>query len=115
MDLSSITNETVIRPPRIVLLGVEKIGKSTFASGSENPIFIPIRGEEGIDALSIAKFPTCNSYQDVKECLYELYKSPHHYSTIVLDSASALEPLVWKDVCQHYGNVDSIEKVGGGY
>ena len=39
-DLESITSEKRIRAPRIVLLGVEKIGKSTFASGSHNPIFI---------------------------------------------------------------------------
>jgi hypothetical protein len=45
-NLESITCEKRLRAPRIVLLGVEKIGKSTFAAGSANPIFIPIRGEQ---------------------------------------------------------------------
>ena len=32
-DLASISNEAVARAPRIVLLGVEKIGKTSFACG----------------------------------------------------------------------------------
>jgi hypothetical protein len=47
--------------------------------------------------------------------LYSLYSEQNSYGTVVIDSASALEPLVWADVCQRNGNVDSIEKVNGGY
>jgi hypothetical protein len=115
ISLESISSGKVNRPPRIILLGVEKIGKSTFASCSEKPIFIPIKGEEGIDALDVPKFPVCNTLQDMMECLYCLYKDKHDYCTVVIDSASALEPLVWGDVCKRNGNVDSIEKACGGY
>jgi hypothetical protein len=34
---------------------------------------------------------------------------------VCIDSVSALEALVFADVCQRNGQVDSIEKVGGGY
>ena len=114
-NLESITSGTQIRPPRIILLGVEKIGKSTFAAGSDSPIFVPIKGEEGIDAIDVPQFPTCNTLQDVQAALYSLYSGNHEYKTVVMDSASALEPLVWANVCRVQGNVDSIEKVGGGY
>lgn len=114
-DLASITSGTRIRAPRIILLGVEKIGKSTFASQAPNPIFLPIRGEEGIDSIDVPQFPTCNSLADVIESLYSLFSGEHDRQTIVIDSASALEPLVWEDVCLRCGNVDSIEAVGGGY
>lgn len=114
-DISSVTNEKRLRPPRIVLLGTEKIGKSTFASQADSPIFIPVKGEEGIDSIEVPKFPTCMTLQDIMSCLYSLYSDKHDFGTIVIDSASALEPLVWQDVCQRHGNVDSIEKVGGGY
>lgn len=114
-NLDSITSGTRLRPPRIILLGVEKIGKSTFAAGSDRPIFIPIKGEEGIDSISVPQFPTCRTVQDIEQCFTVLYNDKHDYGTAVIDSASALEPLIWADVCKTQGNVDSIEKVGGGY
>lgn len=114
-NLASVSNETRIRAPRIVLLGVEKIGKSTFAASSDAPIFIPMKGEEGIDSIAVPQFPTCHTLKDVLEAIYSLYSEQHNYGTVVIDSASALEPLVWLDVCQRHSNVDSIEKVGGGY
>lgn len=114
-NLASITNETRLRAPRVILLGVEKIGKSTFASQSDRPVFIPIRGEEGIDSIAVPQFPTCNSLSDVMSCLCSLYQEQHKHGTVCIDSISALEPLVWADTCQKNGNADSIEKVNGGY
>lgn len=125
-DLASLSTEAVQRAPRIVLLGVEKIGKTTFACGSkvENgrvtefglnvPAVISVKGEEGADAIPVAKFPTANSFDDVIAALGTLYHEKHGFRTVVVDSASALEPLVWKKTCDEAGVV-SIEKVGGGY
>ncbi|MEM1354332.1 MAG: ATP-binding protein [Planctomycetota bacterium] len=113
-SLDSISTGKAHRAPRIVLLGVEKVGKSTFAAGSESPIFLPIKGEEGIDALDVAKFPTAGSFSDVIDMLGTLYADDHEYKTVVIDSASALEPLIWSHACQK-DNVASIEKVGGGF
>ena len=114
-NLASVTNETRLRAPRLIVLGIEKIGKSTFAAGSDRPIFVPIKGEEGIDSIKVPQFPTCKSLDDVLACLYSLYSEQHDYGTIVIDSASALEPLVWSDTCRRNGNAESIEKVNGGY
>lgn len=113
-DLSSVSSEARLRAPRIILLGVEKIGKTTFAAGSDSPLLIPIKGEEGADDIQVAKAPTCNSIEDVFGWLYSLYQQQHEYRAVVLDSASAFEPLVWADTCNEY-KVDSIEKVLGGY
>jgi hypothetical protein len=126
-SLASIRKETEFRAPRIIILGVEKIGKTTFACGSrvENgavietglnaPIVISVKGEEGADGLGVDLFPTCANFGNVMEALSTLYTEAHNYKTVVIDSASALEPLVWAEVCRTNGNVDSIEKVGGGY
>lgn len=114
-DLSSISRGCGLRPPRIILLGVEKIGKSTFAAGSDKPIFLPIAGEEGIDSLDVPQFPAIEKYTDLVKCLMALYQEEHDYNTIVIDSASALEPIIWQRVCERCGNVKSIEEAGGGY
>lgn len=113
-DLKSISPTGQTRPPRIIMLGVEKIGKSTFASQAPAPIFIPIKREEGIDDLDVPQFPTCGTYNDVIECLRTLVNEEHSFSTVVIDSTSALEPLIHMHVCAK-GNVESIEKYDGGY
>jgi len=112
--LKSITNDLVIRPPRMILLGVEKIGKSTFAAGAEGAIFIPVKLEEGIDSLGVSKFPVCDTFDKVLEAIAVLAQEDHNFQTVVIDSASALEPIIWEAVCIEH-NVKSIELAAGGY
>ena len=126
ISLANISKDTATKAPRIVLLAPEKIGKSNFACGSHfengklietgtnDPIVIPIKGEEGVDALDVPVFPTCNTFEEVLECISSLCSEEHEYRTVVLDSASALEPLIWDSLCREY-NVSSVEKVDGGY
>lgn len=114
MKLNSITHGTQDRPARIILAGVEKIGKSTFAAGTPAPIFLPVKGEEGIDALDVSRFPVANSFADIMAAMESLATEEHEFKTVVIDSASTLEPLIWDDVCAEY-QVPSIEKVGGGF
>ena len=120
-DLSSITTGFGIRPPRIFLLGIEKVGKSSFAAGSNNPCFVPIFGEEGLDdirdkngaPISLQQFPPSQNFDDVRSALQTLLNGGHNYQTVVVDSISTLEPLIWGQVCRDDG-VDDIERAGGG-
>lgn len=112
--LKSITAEAVLLPPRIILLGAEKMGKSTWAAGADSPIFIPIKREQGIDALKVPKFPACESFDDLKEALGTLSTEEHNFKTVVIDSASALEPIINEAVCEASG-VSNIGSAAGGY
>ena len=126
LSLESISKGKAVRAPRIIVLGVEKIGKTAFSVGTRfengqiaetginSPIVISAKGEEGSDALDVAKFPVCTSYDQVMEAIGVLYAEDHKFQTAVLDSASAMEPLVWDSLCAEY-KVSSIEKIGGGY
>ena len=114
-DLNSIKKGVEHKAPRIVLLGVEKIGKSTFAAGADNPIVLPIKGEEGVDDLDVHKFnKPASTFDDVLKAVSTLITDEHNYKTFIIDSVSALEPLIWAKLCDE-NNCDSIEKVGGGY
>ena len=99
-------------PPRILLYGVEGIGKSTFGSQAPKPIFI--QTEDGLDEIDCEKFPLATTYDDVLSALAELRAEQHGYETVVIDSLDWLERLVWDKLCVQYG-VNSIEKVDGGY
>jgi hypothetical protein len=114
LSLDSISKGRARKAPRITLLGVEKVGKSTFASQAENPIFIPMKGEQGVDELDVARFPPAQSFADVIDAIRVLYQEDHEHQTVVVDSASALEPLIWDATCRA-GGVNSIEEVGKGY
>lgn len=110
--ISRVERGRASKPPRILLYGVEGIGKSTFGSQAPKPIFI--QTEDGLDEIECDKFPLATSYDDVTAALAELRSQQHDYETVVVDSMDWLERLVWDKLCAESG-VNSIEKVDGGY
>lgn len=111
--LESVKNSMEkLRPPSIVLYGVEKIGKSSFAAKMEKPIFI--RTEDGVSNISVDTFPRCHKWEDVMGCMNALAVETHSYETAVIDSADWLERLIWEQVCRDE-NAASIEQASGGY
>ena len=112
-NLQSITKTVVHRPCRMILLGIEKVGKSTFAAGADDVVFIPVKREEGIDSLNVAKFPPVQTFDELMEALRTLATETHKFKNVVIDSASALEPVIWDSVCADK-EVPSIESIGYG-
>ena len=96
---------------RLVLVGVEGCGKSTFAAGAPSPIFLPT--EHGTAHLDIARLPIPDTFADVLGSLRELRTEKHEYKTIVLDGATGLEPILWAQVCADNGWKD-LESPGFG-
>lgn len=99
-------------PPRLMIYGVEGIGKSTTAAQAPKPIFVPT--EDGLDQIDCDSFPLATSYSDVVGALTALHQEKHEYQTVVIDSLDWLERLIWDEVCREYG-VKSIEKADGGF
>jgi len=102
-NLDSIARGPGLRPPRIIILGVEKVGKTTFAANSGFPLILPVEGEEGADASdiqAIAKVaPTCRSLAEVHGWLESLRTQQHTHGSVVIDSASTLEPIIHAEIC----------------
>lgn len=110
--LQSITKGKTPKPPRIIVYGTEGVGKSTLASQAPNPIFI--QTEDGINEIDCAKFPLSHTFEEVMSELNALLNEPHDYQTVVVDSLSGLEPMIWREVCCEAG-VNTIERVEGGF
>ena len=110
--LSKITKGKIKKPFVLVVYGADGCGKSTFAAGSPNPIFLGT--EQGTNHLDVARFPTPRHWDDVLQAVTELATLEHDYKTLVIDSLDWLEPMVHKEVCKRYGK-KSIEQAAGGY
>lgn len=97
------------RPRTIVFYAVHGIGKSTWAASAPNPIFI--QTEKGLDDIGCDRFPLAESWADVKAQLAQLCSTDHPYKTVVVDSLSALEPMVFAEVCRDKAK-KNIEDIG---
>lgn len=96
---------------RILLVGTEGIGKSTFASEAPSPIFIS--AEDGLRHLDVSSFPERAMYKEIYSDLGALLEEDHEYQTVVIDTVDWLEPMIWQEACQVHG-WDNIESPGYG-
>jgi hypothetical protein len=111
MGLQQIQRGKVNAPRRTLLFGVHGVGKSTFASMADSPIFIPV--EDGLSNIACERFPLATKYADVIAALGAIYTEPHEYRTVIIDSVDWLERLIFADVCQKRG-VECVEDIGYG-
>lgn len=111
LSLASIQRGAQPKPPITVLHGSPGVGKTTWAAGAHKPIFV--RTEDGLGVLSVDTFPVSDTWESVVEAMGVLYREEHDYKTLVIDSLSALEPMIWAAVAKA-GNKENIEDFGYG-
>lgn len=109
-DLTAITRGGEDRAPLVVLHGAPGAGKTTFAAQADCPVFILC--EDGLGLNKVDAFPVVESIDDVMSALASLY-GEHDFKTVVIDTMSALEPMIWAKVAQDNGG-KSIEDIGFG-
>jgi hypothetical protein len=112
MTLASITKGKKPVPFRLLIHGVDGVGKSSFAASAPSPVFLG--PEDGTNHLDVARFPVPQSWEDVIDALRTLATDKGEFKTLAVDSLDWLEPLVWKHVVESSG-AKTIEEVGGGY
>lgn len=111
MSLAGVRNSRRRAPDRILLVGVEGIGKSTFGADSPDPIFIA--AEDGLRHLDVPVFPQPQNFGEIRAAIAELRTGEHEYRTVVFDTLDWIEPLIWDHVCAE-NKWDSIEAPGYG-
>jgi|3_EtaG_2_1085321.scaffolds.fasta_scaffold26702_3 hypothetical protein len=87
-------------PPRVVIIGEPKIGKSTVASNAPKCVFIPT--EDGVSGLEVMQLPSdrvCTTWEDVIQALTVLLKTEHDRKWVVLDTIGGVWDLCAKHVC----------------
>lgn len=96
----------------MVVYGVPGVGKSTFASKLPRPLFIQC--EDGLAGIDAPAFPLAESLGDVMGQLAAvLNDTDGEYSSVVIDTADALERLIFAKVAAD-SEVKHIEDLGYG-
>jgi len=114
MSIASISKGRKRDPRRILLHGVPKIGKTTFAAQAPNAIFIESIREQGSGEQDTQRFAPCESWEDFFDAVKSLETEQHDRKTVVIDTLDAFEPLIWDYICREDGVKDK-EKYGGGF
>lgn len=95
-SLDNIITGKKIKPPKVIIYGEAGVGKTTWAAKAPNPILIPT--EDGVGILDIPRFPMIKTWNDFLDAMKLLMEGGHGYKTVIIDSISMLEPLVWQQV-----------------
>ena len=101
ISLASLNRTTALKPPRILIHGVHGVGKTTFAAGAPDPVFILT--EDGLGTLEVPHFPLARTFDEVMQALAALYTEEHAFRTLVVDSVDWLEPLIHAERLQGPG------------
>lgn len=93
-------------PGRLILHGVEGVGKTSFAAHAPKPIFLMARGETGLETLIDAgrlsetpHMPEITDWAELLSAIEWLTTSDHDYKTLVIDTLNGLERMCHEFVC----------------
>lgn len=111
MTLASITRGKQPGPVRLVLYGVDGVGKTTFAANAPAPIFIG--AEDGTSELDVARFPAPENWLDILDGIRSLTIDPGGFKTLAIDTVDWAEPLLWKHFCKVNQVADKDDFRGG--
>lgn len=106
-----ISRGKIATAQRIVLMGVEGIGKSTLASKFPDPVFIDTEGSTAF--LDVARFDAPQSWNMLFQEVQYVIDNPDCCKTLVIDTADWAEKLCIEDILAK-NHWDSIESPGYG-
>ena len=96
MDIKSLIKKgPSTRPPKIMLIGVEGVGKSTAGANMPNPVFMC--SESGLVGPQFNDVPnfTPKSWKEALEFIDALATDPGDFKTLVVDTLDWLEPMLY--------------------
>ena len=107
----NITSGKIHRAQKIVIYGSEGIGKTTFAAGFPNPLFIDTEG--GTAHMDVNRLEKPDTWDGLVALVEEVSRNPGICGSLVIDTADWAEQVCMKDLCARYKK-SGIEEFGYG-
>lgn len=98
ISLSDLKTVRADKPPRTLIYGPPKMGKTTLASEFPAPVFLQV--EEGEGTTGLVSFGKLGTFTDVMDALASLYTEDHEFQTVVVDSITELQRLIFAETCE---------------
>ena len=109
--LDSIRTGPTLSPVRLLLHGQEGVGKTSWAAGCPDSLFLT--AEDGGGDLDYARAEV-TTWKGLRRAVEDLIANPGPFRTVVIDTIDTFERLLWAFLCER-ARVESIEEVGGGF
>ena len=107
----NITSGRVARPQKLVLYGVEGIGKTSLAAQTPEPLFIDTEG--GTAHLDVRRLQKPATWDELITLIKEVAATPEVCRTLVIDTADWAEQMCIDFICAKYKQ-PGIESFGYG-
>ena len=104
MDKSKISSGKREVPLKVLVLGAEGVGKTSFAAGAPDPLVLDL--DNGSHEHNVRRVTGIETFEELLEWVDSDCK------TLVIDSLSRVEALITVRVC---GKTGSLTEYGGGY
>lgn len=111
MSLSDLVTTGRKLPSRVVLHGLEGIGKTSFAANAPKPLVMMTKGETGLETLidsgqlpETPHFPELETWADMLSALESVLTEEHDRKTLVIDTGNGAERLCHEEVCRREYN-----------
>jgi len=99
------------RPPRLMLMGVPGIGKTTAGLAFPNPVYLMSdRGLIGED-FENADQTRVTTWEDALATLHDYAEDDHNFKTLIIDTTDSLELLMIKYITEHYKDIKTGKKL----
>ena len=86
------------RPPRTILYGAPKVGKSTFGSEAEYPVFVTT--EDGVAGIAVDQTSPAKTWEEFMSNVKAVAVEKHAYKTLVIDTLNGAAQLAAQHVCR---------------
>jgi len=103
LNLSEIKPARAILPPRLVVYGSPKVGKTSFAASIPDNLILDLEGGSGALPVARVEKDKIATLADVLDVLDALATQEHSFGAVTLDSADWLETLIGNQIAAEAG------------
>lgn len=111
VDLNMLKPTQEILPPRLVVYGPPKIGKTAFASSIPGNVLMDYEGGSGFAKVARLRKEQVDTFDKTMQCFSDLCDQDHNFTCLTVDTVDWLEAVVNEEaVRQHNSTYNSSVK-----